>query len=117
MALDPNSVYCANVGGVSYERLPEVRFPELPAWAHVTTSLVAVRSLLFAVGLDHSRFGSPHWNPLVDVIREGAKVVIKPNWVNHDNPSGHGLDCLVTHPHVIEAVLYYVAKANPGSIV
>jgi uncharacterized protein (DUF362 family) len=59
----------------------------------------------------------PGWNPLGAIFGVGKKVVIKPNWVHHRNGSGQGLDCLVTHTSVIEAVLLYVAKANPESII
>jgi uncharacterized protein (DUF362 family) len=88
----------------------------LPVWAKVTTALVALRTLLVQSGLDHSHLGSPDWNPLSTIIHEGAKVVLKPNWVHHRNFSDHGLDCLVTHTCVIEAILYYVAKTHPERI-
>jgi uncharacterized protein (DUF362 family) len=67
-------------------------------------------------GLDYENQGSAFWNPLAAIIRAGDKVVIKPNWVHHRNGSGEGLDCLVTHTSVIEAVLTYVAKTSPKSI-
>jgi uncharacterized protein (DUF362 family) len=86
-------------------------------WVQVTTALVALRALFVQAGLDHSHFGSPDWNPLGTIIHEGAKVVLKPNWVHHHNFSSHGIDCLVTHTCVIEAILYYIAKAHPECIV
>jgi uncharacterized protein (DUF362 family) len=85
-------------------------------WAKATTALVALRALLAQSGLDHSHLGSPDWNPLSTIIPKGAKVVVKPNWVHHHNFSDHGLDCLVTHTCVIEAILHYVAKAHPARI-
>ena len=45
----------------------------------------------------------------------GARVVLKPNWVLDHNQAGAGLDCLVTHPSVIEAALQYVALAQPSA--
>jgi uncharacterized protein (DUF362 family) len=117
MSLDAKAVFCAKVTPASYNACPDVRFPELPAWAKVTTALVAFRSLLVQTGLDHSHLDSPKWNPLGVVIREGAKVVVKPNWVHHQNFSGQGIECLVTHPYVIEAILHYVAKADPEHII
>ena len=117
MSLEPNSVFCAKVTPALYNPCPDVRFPELPVWAKVTTGLVAFRSLLIQAGLDHPHLGSPDWNPLGAIIHEGAKVVVKPNWVHHQNFSGHGMDCLVTHTCVIEAVLYYIAKARPEYII
>src|SRR5689334_9767580 len=105
MTLQPNRVFCAKVPGASYERIPGVRFPELPRWAETTTALVALRSLLLQAGLDRAHLDSPDWNPLGGIIREGANVLVKPNWVSHHNSSGHGIDCLVTHANVIEAIL------------
>jgi uncharacterized protein (DUF362 family) len=117
MSLEPNSVFCTKISAASYDPCPDVRFPELPVWVQVTTALVALRALFVQAGLDHSHFGSPDWNPLGTIIHEGAKVVLKPNWVHHHNFSSHGIDCLVTHTCVIEAILYYIAKAHPECIV
>jgi len=83
----------------------------------VTTALSAFRSLLAQARLDEDHLGTPHWNPLGEIINEGQKVLVKPNWVYHQNASGHGLDCLVTHPSVLEAALHYIVKARPRKIV
>jgi uncharacterized protein (DUF362 family) len=117
MSLEPNGVFCAKIPAASYDPCPDVRCPELPGWAKVTTALVALRALFVQAGLDHSHFDSSDWNPLGTIIHAGAKVVVKPNWVQHHNCSGHGMDCLVTHPSVIEAILHYVAKAHPAHII
>lgn len=55
--------------------------------------------------------------PLADIIRPGMTVLVKPNWVLHENKSGLGMDCLVTHPRFILAVLQEVFKASPGKVV
>lgn len=55
--------------------------------------------------------------PLADIIAPGMTVLLKPNWVLHYNKSRMGMDCMVTHPRFIEAVLEEVAKAGPGRIV
>jgi uncharacterized protein (DUF362 family) len=117
MPLTPKSVFCTKAITASYDTCPDVRFPELPVWAQVTTALVTFRALLAQAGLDHAHFGSPDWNPLGAIIHAGDKVVVKPNWVHHHNLSGYGMDCLVTCTCVIEAILYYVAKAYPEYIV
>ncbi len=117
MPLPATRVFCARAPRADYGPCPDVRCPELPPGTPVTTALVALRSLLAQSGLDRSRFGRDDWNPLAGVIGEGARVVIKPNWVRHYNGSGRGMDCLVTHTTVIEAVLQYVALARPGRIV
>jgi len=117
MSLQMNAVFCSKAPARGYVRYPGLHFPELPPGTEITTSLIALRSLFMQAGLDSVNQGSPNWNPLGALVRAGDKVVIKPNWVNHHNHSGHGLDCLVTHTSVIEAILLYVAKASPQSII
>lgn len=51
------------------------------------------------------------------VIKEGARVVIKPNLVLHKNQGTGGMLPLVTHPAIIKAVVEEVLKANPGQVV
>ena len=45
MLLEPNCVFCTKIPVASYDFCPDVRFPELPAWAKMTTALVALRAL------------------------------------------------------------------------
>jgi uncharacterized protein (DUF362 family) len=116
MPLEPNVVFCAKAPAIMYATCPYGSFPELPQWAEVTTALSCLRSLFFEAGLDGARYGSADWNPLGAIISPQDKIVIKPNWVHHWNGTGKGLDCLITHPSVIEAILHYVAKARPRSI-
>jgi uncharacterized protein (DUF362 family) len=117
IGLKDNRVFCSLVPGKTYGFNAIARYSELPRWANPTASLAAIRSLFLNAGLDHSRRNSPDWNPLADVIAEGQKVVVKPNWVHHENGSGRGLECLVTHTSVLEAILHYVMKARPTSLV
>jgi uncharacterized protein (DUF362 family) len=44
-------------------------------------------------------------------------VLVKPNWVLHENYSGAGLDCLVTHPDFLLAMLGEIFRAKPGRVV
>jgi uncharacterized protein (DUF362 family) len=90
--------------------------PELPGGCVRTVAEAAVRELFRAWGLDLWRFGTPDWNPLAEFVSAGARVVVKPNWVLHYNKSGEGLDCLVTHPSLIEAMLQYLHLARPGRV-
>jgi uncharacterized protein (DUF362 family) len=99
---DCRTVFLAEAGAASYE---------------ADRIAAAMRDLFHSAGLDESRFGSPEWNPLADVIRPGDRVLLKPNWVLHENRSGGGLDCLVTHPAVIEAALRFVMKTAPASVI
>ncbi len=55
--------------------------------------------------------------PLQDIIQPGMTVLLKPNWVFHENQGGSGMDCLVTHPNFILAVLTEVCNAKPGKII
>lgn len=47
----------------------------------------------------------------------GERVVLKPNWVLHENCSGDSMDCMVTHPSVLGAVIDLVLQAEPGSVI
>jgi uncharacterized protein (DUF362 family) len=91
--------------------------PELPSASASTVAAAALRDLLLVWGLDREHAGTPQWNPLGDFIFPGSRVVLKPNWVLHYNQSGQGLDCLLTHTSVTEAVLEYVALARPQSVI
>jgi uncharacterized protein (DUF362 family) len=55
--------------------------------------------------------------PLADVVEPGMTVLLKPNWVLHRNEGGASMDCMVTHPAVIEAVLEEVLLARPGRVI
>lgn len=55
--------------------------------------------------------------PLKDIIRPGMTVLLKPNWVLHENMSGKGMDCMITHPNFILAVLKEVLVTKPGKII
>ena len=78
----------------------------------------AVREALRGLGLDAGRFGQAGWNPLGALVRKGGSIVVKPNWVLHRNmKEGAGMECMVTHPSVLRAVLEYVFLAEPGRVV
>jgi len=82
-----------------------------PGYDHETLQS-AIRSLFHDAGLGqvNSR------NSLQNLISPGQSVLLKPNWVLHFNQSGQTMDCMVTHPAVIEAVLDEVLLAKPGRI-
>ncbi len=116
-SLAPSTVYCSRACSTDYGQAVSATLPELPSATVVTPALLAFRSLLKEAGLDAERFGMADWNPLSTMVREGDRVVVKPNWVRDTNPSGGGLDCLITHTSVLEAVLHYLVRARPASIV
>ncbi|MBU5635998.1 DUF362 domain-containing protein [Geomonas sp. Red69] len=55
--------------------------------------------------------------PLGGIVKPGSSVLLKPNWVLHQNFSGKGTDCLVTHPNFVLAVLREVFSCSPKKVV
>lgn len=51
------------------------------------------------------------------VIRKGAKVLIKPNFVIHKNQRNGGLLPLITHQEIIKTVVAEVLKAEPSQVI
>lgn len=115
--LQPNEVIIAQVKEGNLAQQDDDHAPELPLRLQLNSAVLAVRTLLHNAGLDEANYGSSYWNPLGDLIRKGDSVLIKPNWVNHQNHSGQGLSCLVTSTVVLEAILVYLVKASPSRIV
>ena len=98
---------------------PDEAYPELPAvepGAAPNPVFALVRGALRELGLDAGRFGTPQWNPLGDLVKPGGKIVVKPNWVLHQNLGPDGMDCMITHPAVLRAVLEYVFLAQPAQV-
>ena len=99
---------------------PDERFPEFPSLAPRTVPnpvFALVRAALRDLGLDEGRFGTAEWNPIGSLVKPGGKIVVKPNWVMHLNGGAGGMDCMITHPAVLRAVLEYVFLARPGQVV
>jgi uncharacterized protein (DUF362 family) len=78
---------------------------------------VALHQLFRTWRLDLDHYSTSAWNPLAALIPAGARIVIKPNWVFHQNQSGAGLDCLLTHSSVIEAAAKYAGLTNPAQLI
>jgi uncharacterized protein (DUF362 family) len=67
------------------------------------------------LGMDKENYNKESWNPLVEVIKPGNNVLIKPNFVRHYNLNlAGGTDELLTHGSIIRAVLDYVYIALNG---
>ena len=90
---------------------------ELPTGGRPTSALMALRNLWMNMGLDATNFGAANWNPLADLIGSNKRVLIKPNWVRHEHVGGGELDSLITHTSLIAALLSYVLKTGPRSVV
>jgi uncharacterized protein (DUF362 family) len=76
-----------------------------------------VKSLFETVRRPVEKMASPDWHPPGLLINPGDRVTLKPNWVFHDNRSGQGMECLVTHASVLREVLELVLRAKPGKVV
>lgn len=52
-----------------------------------------------------------------NIIPRGAKVLIKPNLVLHENRAPHGIEPLVTHPSLIRATVDAALRAGAGEVI
>ncbi|MDR3362258.1 MAG: DUF362 domain-containing protein [Desulfovibrio sp.] len=100
---------------------PNELYPEYPWGAEYLSSekngvYAMVRNLLHRMGLDREHFGTSGWNPLGAFITPGMTVLLKPNMVLHFNAADNSpnLDCVITHPSLVRAVLDYVRIALQG---
>ena len=99
---------------------PDEIFPELAAVMPGPTPnpiFALVRGVLRDLGLDAAHFGTAQWNPLGDLVKPGGRIVVKPNWVMHANWGPGGMDCMITHPAILRAVLEYVFLTRPVQVV
>ncbi|MEE8475348.1 MAG: DUF362 domain-containing protein [Myxococcota bacterium] len=81
---------------------------------------VGVRGALCGLGLDRDRFGSDRWNPLGALVARGGRVVLKPNFIRHWNPTEDAsMESVITHGAVLRAVADYafLAVGAEGSVV
>ncbi|HEX5736727.1 MAG TPA: DUF362 domain-containing protein [Blastocatellia bacterium] len=54
--------------------------------------------------------------PLAGVIPDGARVLIKPNFVMHENQGPWGIEPLVTHPSIIRAAVVSALQAGASQV-
>jgi uncharacterized protein (DUF362 family) len=55
--------------------------------------------------------------PFGKIIPDGARVLIKPNFVMHENQGPWGIDPLITHPSLIRASVAAVFKAGASEVI
>lgn len=55
--------------------------------------------------------------PFGSLIRPGARVLIKPNWVLHHNQGSGGMEPMITHPSVVRAVVEAVLQADACQVI
>jgi len=98
---------------------PPARYPEYPFASDEIDRqnyvYDAVRQLFELLSLDAEHYGTPEWNPLGAIIRPGDNVVLKPNLVISDHPSGiPGIQASVVHGSLVRAFIDYAFIANCG---
>jgi uncharacterized protein (DUF362 family) len=97
---------------VAAARLPEASYPS-PG-----DSYAAISNALDRLGRLLGWAAPESWDGAFGAaIPDGAKVVVKPNWVLHQNQGPWGLEPLLTHASVIRAVVEEVLRARPSSVV
>jgi uncharacterized protein (DUF362 family) len=112
---DPELNYPAAPPFDAGEEYPEYVFAGRGALDASNRVYGAVREALALLGLDSTRFGSPDWNPLGQLIRPGAAVLIKPNAVLDLNFNrSETVFASITHGAVLRAVIDYAYKALEG---
>lgn len=119
-----NSIEDSTYPTSEYSYNPDFFYPEYP-WGKENISkeknfgYQMVRECLIGLKLDEENINSVEWNPLGKIIQFGDTVVLKPNWVMNFNKNKHvkihSLDCLITHPSVLRAILDYCIIALKGS--
>ncbi len=104
------------------EAYPEVRALFGDAWTPAPAPnpvYAAVRAALHGLGLDDTRFGTPEWNPLGDLVEKGQRIALKPNFIRHWNPCESGtVESVITHGSVVRAVADYafIAVGETGRV-
>lgn len=94
------------------EHYPELNIDEIDKGNRIYG---LVRETLFGLGLDRDNFGTPLWNPLMELVKPGDKVVLKPNLVFDAHADGiRGVEAMITHASLLRPVLDYVLKASQG---
>ena len=78
-----------------------------------------VEKVLYDLGMDAAHFGTKEWNPFKEIIKEGDKVVIKPNLVLHTNGDSTDIDAVVCNAALIRPIVSYALKAlnNTGKLI
>jgi uncharacterized protein (DUF362 family) len=112
-----NRVYIGRTEDAGYSAARHFQSVELPPGPMCTPAVLALRHALAAAGFDSQHAGTREWNPFRAFVHKGERVVIKPNWVMHENLSGAGLEPLITQPCLIEAAAWYAMRAGAESIV
>lgn len=109
----------------SHDFNPSYIYPEYPfsdndinTEVQINDAYEMVRECLKGYGLDRKNFNTKEWNPLMEYIKPGNTVLIKPNLVmdhnENKNAGKYDLECLVTNPACIRAICDYCIIALKG---
>ena len=94
---------------VAIASLPERRYAEGPA-CHAQMVKALTRA---AASLDWAEEAR---GPFAHVIPAGARVLIKPNFVTHENHGPGGIEPLVTHPALVRATAEAALRAGASQV-
>lgn len=78
-----------------------------------------VRLSLYLAGLDSENFGTPYWNPLKHLVKEGEIVFIKPNMISEKQKFNDDWDYVITHGSVLRPIIDYlfIAMNRKGRVI
>ena len=111
---------CYQYPSAKYAFRPSIAYPEYLFKSDVSQEPNEVYDMIRHAFLlsryDAEHFDTRQWNPLGHLIHPGNNVLIKPNFVMDQNPSGDGVECLYTQPGVIAAVVDYILIALGGNM-
>ena len=91
--------HSANDRRVSIARLAQ------PTYEDANTSRESAVATAIAEVAGQLDWTTAERGPFGGVIPDGARVLVKPNWVLHANQGPWGMEPLVTHPSVIKATV------------
>lgn len=97
---------------------PEYPFAGLGISEEKNVVYEMIRDMFRLLELDTQCFGGCEWNPLGEYIKPGNVVLIKPNWVKHENAAikgRRGIECLVTNTSILKCLIDYTLIALKGS--
>src|ERR1044071_8249158 len=92
---------------------PRVAIARLSEQGYVDEAQMAEALARAAVSLD---WFEDKRGPLAKVIHEGARVLIKPNFVMHENQGPGGIEPLVTHPSLLRAATVAALRAGASQV-
>jgi len=101
MCFDPR-VAVAELEAARYPQTPEAENPIAAALARVAREL---------------EWDDPERGAFGNIIEPGARVLIKPNLVLHENQGAGGFEPLVTHQSIVRAAVEAALRAGAGEVV